>query len=216
MGALTEWVLEHALEQSAAWRVAGRRVSVAVNVSATNLLDVGFIDLIRELLERYELSAEALVLEITETSIITEFERSKIVIERLRGLGLVVSIDDFGAGFTSLAYLSSLAVAELKLDRTFITPLASGEREREAQLVRATIDLGHALGMRVVAEGVEDEGTLTLLADFGCDLIQGYLIDVPRPASELTFGQRAETITAPMAAVPRRRDRAHARPLQKA
>jgi diguanylate cyclase len=215
MGPLTKWVLEQALEQCAAWRVAGRRLSIAVNVSATNLLDVGFIDLIRELLERYELSADALVLEITETSIITEFERSRIVIEKLRDLGLVVSIDDFGAGFTSLAYLSSLAVAELKLDRTFITPLASGETEREAQLVRATIDLGHALGMRVVAEGVEDEATLTLLSDFGCDLIQGYLIDVPRPANELTFRQRAEASTAPMAALARQQDRVHVRPLQK-
>ena len=127
MGALTKWVLEQALEQCAAWRVAGRRMSVSVNVSATNLLDAGFTDLVRELLERHELPADALVLEITETSIITEFERSKLVIEKLRDLGLVVSIDDFGAGFTSLAYLSSLAVGELKLDRTFITPLATGE-----------------------------------------------------------------------------------------
>lgn len=98
-----------------------------------------------------------------------------------------MSIDDFGAGFTSLAFLGSLAVGELKLDRTFITRLATGEREREVQLVRATIDLGHALGLRVVAEGVEDYATLALLSRCGCDLVQGYFIDVPRPAGELTF-----------------------------
>jgi diguanylate cyclase (GGDEF)-like protein len=211
MGPLTEWVLEQALAQCAAWRGAGRRISVAVNVSATNLLDGGFIDLVRTLLERHALAADALVLEITETSIITEFERARIVISRLRDLGLVVSVDDFGAGFTSLAYLSSLAVAELKLDQTLITRMTSGETEREVQLVRATIDLGHALGMRVVAEGVEDEATLALLSDFGCDLVQGYLIDVPRPAGELTFQPPPKPSSAPLAVRTRKHDRAHAR-----
>ena len=187
MGSLTRWVLEAALTQCGVWRGAGRRITVSVNISATNLLDVGFIDLVRGLLARCELPADALILEITETSLITEFERSRRVIAQLRDLGLVVSIDDFGAGFTSLAFLGSLAVGELKLDRTFITRLATGEREREVQLVRATIDLGHALGLRVVAEGVEDYGTLALLSRCGCDLVQGYFIDVPRPAGELTF-----------------------------
>jgi diguanylate cyclase len=216
MGTLTKWVLEQALGQCVAWRAAGRRVSVSVNVSATNLLDVGFIDLIRDLLERYELSADALVLEITETSIITEFERSRTVIDKLRDLGLVVSVDDFGAGFTSLAHLSSLAVGELKLDRTLITPLASDERGREVQLVRATIDLGHALGLHVVAEGIEDEATLTLLSDFGCDLAQGYFIDVPRPANEITFLPGPHGSAAPLSPVTRRGGRVPDRPLQKA
>ena len=126
----------------------------------------------------------------TETSIISDFERSSQVIEELGDLGLIVSIDDFGAGFTSLAYLSSLAVGELKLDRTFITGLASGERKRDPELVRATIDLGHALGLRVVAEGVEDETTLELLYDLGCDLAQGYCISRPKPAAETVFGTR--------------------------
>jgi diguanylate cyclase len=215
MGPLTKWVLEQALEQCTAWRVAGLRLSVSVNISATNLLDVGFTDLIRDLLGRYELSADALVLEITETSIIPEFERSRLVIEKLQDLGVVVSVDDFGAGFTSLAYLSRLAVGELKLDRTFITPLAGGDSEREVRLVRATIDLGHALGLRVVAEGIEDEATLTLLSAFGCDLAQGYFIDVPKPANELTFLQRAKTSNGSVPALPRQQDRVHLRPLQK-
>ena len=111
-------------------------------------------------------------------------------------MGIVVSIDDFGAGFTSLAYLSSLAVGEVKLDRSFITRLAGEEPERPAQLVRATIALIHALGLRVVAEGVEDEATLSLLSDFGCDLAQGYFIDVPRPAGELHCMQPPEARSA--------------------
>jgi diguanylate cyclase (GGDEF)-like protein len=188
MAELTRWVLDAALAQCAAWRACDRDISVAVNISATNLVDVSFIDLISALLVRYELPAEALVLEITETNIIKDFDRAKSVVAKLRDLGFVVSIDDFGAGVTSLASLGSLAVGELKLDRTFITRLAAGESEREMPLIHATIDLGHSLGMRVVAEGVEDEATLAMLAGFGCDFVQGYVIDKPKPAHELTFG----------------------------
>jgi diguanylate cyclase (GGDEF)-like protein len=187
MRPLTAWVMREALAQCASWRAAGHDVAIAVNVSTSNLLDVGFTDLVRSLLARFGLPSSALVIELTETSIISDFERSKDVIEELRELGLVVSIDDFGAGFTSLAYLSSLAVGELKLDRTFITGLASGERKRDPELVRATIDLGHALGLRVVAEGVEDVATLDLLSDLGCDLAQGFCISRPKPAEETTF-----------------------------
>ncbi|MGC9960437.1 MAG: bifunctional diguanylate cyclase/phosphodiesterase [Acidimicrobiales bacterium] len=190
MRPLTAWVLRQALAQCASWRSAGHEVAISVNISTSNLLDAGFTDLVSSLLDLHDLPPEALVLEMTETSIISDFERSSQVIEDLRDLGLVVSVDDFGAGFTSLAYLSSLAVGELKLDRTFITGLASGERKRDPELVRATIDLGHALGMRVVAEGVEDEATLELLHDLGCDLAQGYCISRPKPADETVFGCR--------------------------
>jgi diguanylate cyclase (GGDEF)-like protein len=187
MGPLTRWVLEQAIGQCASWRAAGRAVAVSVNISATNLLDAGFTGMVDELLERFSLSPEALVLEITETSIITEFDRAKVVVDGLKDLGIVVSIDDFGTGFTSLAYLSGLAAGELKLDRTFITRLATGESDRDLQLVRSTIDLGHALGMRVVAEGIEDARTLDLLRELGCDVAQGYLIGMPEPADGLAF-----------------------------
>ena len=103
----------------------------------------------------------------------------------MRRLGIAVSVDDFGAGFTSLAYLSSLAVAELKLDRCFITPLADQPQSREIELVRALIDLGHALGLEVIAEGIEDAATLGLLSALGCDLAQGYAIGRPQPSGEL-------------------------------
>jgi diguanylate cyclase len=193
MGALTTWVLGQSLGQCAAWRAAGRRMAVSVNVSATNLLEAGFTERVRGLLERHGLPGDALVLEITETSIISEFERSKMVIAELRDLGLVISIDDFGTGFTSIAYLGSLAVGELKLDRTLIASLAAGQSGRDLRLVRATVDLGHALGMRVVAEGIEDLETLEVVSGIGCDLGQGYLIGKPRAANELAFRSQSPT-----------------------
>ena len=187
MGALTGWVLMQALEQCAAWRAAGRRMTVSVNISATNLLEAGFPERVPGLLESNDLPADALVLEITETSVIKEFDRSRHIIEELRALGLVVSIDDFGTGFTSMAHLTSLAIRELKLDRTFISSLSNSENGRDLQLVRAAIDLGHSLGLRVVAEGIEDAVALKLLSGLGCDLAQGYRIGKPKPAHELAF-----------------------------
>ena len=187
MGAITRLVLDDALAQISTWRFAGSTVAVSVNISATNLLDPRFTELVQHLLESHDVPAECLVLEITETSIISEFSRSQQVIQDLWDLGVVVSIDDFGAGFTSLAHLSSLAVRELKLDRTFIVGLATAEGERDLDLVRATIDLGHALGLRIVAEGIEDQATLELLAGLGCDIGQGYHIGMPKPASKTAF-----------------------------
>jgi diguanylate cyclase len=187
MQALTTWVLKEAAQQCAGWRDAGLHLTVAVNVSPTNLLEPGFIDTLQAQLERYDLPADAFVLEITETCMISEFEQSRRIIEELRELGFVVSIDDFGAGVTSLAYLSSLAVGELKLDRSFIVGLKGGESDRDLHLVRSTIELGHAMGLRIVAEGIEDEATLELLTELGCDIAQGYWISRPKPADELAF-----------------------------
>jgi diguanylate cyclase (GGDEF)-like protein len=183
---LTALVLDLALTQCAAWRSAGRRLTVSVNISATNLLDPGFIEVVQGSLARHHLPSSALILEITETTVIGDFARCRLVIEQMRALGLAVAIDDFGAGFTSLAYLGSLAVSELKLDRTFIDGLA-GRDGRDQTLVQATIELGHALGLRVVAEGIEDRATLDLLAHLGCDLAQGYYISRPMPPMDLAL-----------------------------
>jgi EAL domain-containing protein (putative c-di-GMP-specific phosphodiesterase class I) len=185
MRKVTRWVLGDALGRCAAWRASGQDLSVSVNVSAGDLLDPGFPAMVTDLLEQRRMPPSSLVLEITETSIIKEFERARDVVQSLRELGVQVSIDDFGAGFTSLAYLNSLAVAELKLDRRFIAPLADGRRSRDSDLVHATIDLGHALGLRVVAEGVEDGAALELLAELGCDVVQGYWVGRPVPEPEL-------------------------------
>ena len=187
MGRLTMRVLDDALTQCLAWRSAGRRVRVSVNVSVGDLLDPGFPGAVAAVLADRLLPAEALMIEIIETSIIAEFERAQQAVARLRALGVGVSIDDFGAGFTSLAYLNELAVDELKLDRRFIAPLAGGARGRDAELVRATIALGHALGLRVVAEGIEDVAALELLRELRCDVAQGYAIGRPVPANELAM-----------------------------
>lgn len=197
MRSITKWVLEEATAQCAAWRNAGRTLSVAVNVSPTNLLESGFLAIVRGHLERHGLPAEALVVEITETCVITEFERSQRVIEELRDLGIVVSIDDFGAGVTSLAYLSSLAAGELKLDRTFIEGVVGRDSERVRELVGSTIELGHAMGLRIVAEGIEDAIVLELLSELGCDLAQGYCIGRPKPAAELAFRSESVPLAVP-------------------
>jgi EAL domain-containing protein (putative c-di-GMP-specific phosphodiesterase class I) len=195
MQPLTAWVLDTALAQCAAWRAGGSTFAVSVNVSASNLVDDRFVEDVVALLARHKLPPTALILEITETTIIDDFERSKAVIAQLQQRGIDVSIDDFGAGFTSLAYLGSLAVHELKLDRTFISALGGAAEGRDLELVRATVDLGHALGLRVVAEGIEDKATFDVLVGLGCDLAQGYFIARPAPAESLAL--RGESVVSP-------------------
>jgi diguanylate cyclase (GGDEF)-like protein len=187
MPALTAIVLDQALGQCAAWHAAGQPLTMSINISITNLLDPGFTDCVTGTLDRHHLPASSLMLELTETTVIRDFDRCKLLIANLRDLGLGVSIDDFGAGFTSLASLGRLAVNELKLDRSFITDLAANGQDRDLALVRATIELGHALEMRVVAEGVEDHATFALLASMGCDLAQGFFISRPMPARDLVL-----------------------------
>jgi diguanylate cyclase (GGDEF)-like protein len=188
MPALTSWVLDHAIAQCARWRAGGHDLAISVNVSSSNLLDAGFTELVVETLRRHDFPPKSLILEITETCIISDYDRSRSVIDGLHRLGVTTSIDDFGAGFTSLAYLAGLAVGELKLDRTFVAGLRSRDAVREIELVRYTIGLGHALGLRVVAEGIEDQATLDLLGELGCDLAQGHLIGRPVAGDALRLG----------------------------
>jgi diguanylate cyclase (GGDEF)-like protein len=186
---ITDFVLSSALRQVAEWRASGYELSVSVNISPGSLLEEGFVAMVQEQLVHNKLPAEALVLEITENVVIRDVARTRVTIEQLSALGLLVSIDDFGAGATSLAYLRELGgVGELKLDRSFVVRLCHAEQQRELDLVRATIDLGHAMGLRVVAEGIEDAETLGILKRLGCDLAQGYHISRPRAAEDLNFG----------------------------
>ncbi len=187
MGELTGMVLDEALGQCAVWVAEKRPVIVAVNISVTNLLEPAFPASVGRLLERHGLDPSVLVLEITETTTMADVDRCRQAIQELADLGLVVSVDDFGAGFTSLAYLSSLAVGELKLDRSFISGLSGTSESRDLALVGSTVKLAHALGLRVVAVGGEDEASFELLTDLDCDVAQGYLISKPRPAGELDF-----------------------------
>ena len=175
MSQITRLVLADATGQCAQWRRQGIEMTVSVNVSVPVLLEHGFPDLVRSYLAAQELPASAIIIEVTETSIVSDFDRAQRVIQDLSDSGIVVSIDDFGAGFTSLAHLSGLAVKELKLDRSFIVKLTGHGTQRDRDLVRATIELGHALGMYIVAEGIEDKLTLDRLTELGCDIGQGYL-----------------------------------------
>ena len=184
MDQVTALVLEQSLADAAAWQPHGQR-TVSINISTSNLLNPGFVDLVSSGLHGHQLAASMLVLEITETTVLREFDRARRVIDRLHELGLQISIDDFGAGFTSLAYLGELALSEIKLDRAFTLGLTSSSRSR--QLVRATIDLCHALGLRVVAEGIEDQATFDVLKELDCDLGQGFFTGKPQPVSQIVF-----------------------------
>jgi diguanylate cyclase (GGDEF)-like protein len=183
MGALTETVLAQAVAQAAAWRRSGLHLPVSVNLSASNLLDAGLPARVCALLDEHQLPAESLVLEVTESVLLTDPDRSLAVVAALADLGSTVSIDDFGTGYSSLAYLRDLPVAELKLDRSFTADLLTDERT--AAIVASTIELAHRLGLRVVAEGVEDEPTLRHLESLDCDVSQGYLHSRPLPADAL-------------------------------
>jgi diguanylate cyclase len=185
---LTAWVFEQAIADCAQWWRAGHRVPVAVNLLATDLMDSALPRRVSELLARADLSSAALILEITEAMVMADLTRSKRVIESLAESGILVSIDDFGTGFSSLSHLNNLAVGELKLDRIFTSCLQVGEASsRDEDLVRSIIDLGHALGLRVVAEGIEQVGFVGVLADLGCDSGQGFAIQAPCRASEVNF-----------------------------
>jgi diguanylate cyclase len=193
---LTSYVLEAALRQCRAWLEAGRDLSVAVNLSTRCLLDLALPDQITGLLEDTGVAPERLLLEITESSIMTDPARALEILNRLHALGVQLAIDDFGTGYSSMSYLKSLPVQELKVDRSFVQHLRDGQSD--AVIVRSTVDLGHNLGLRVVAEGVEDEATLQELANLGCDSVQGYHLAKPLPAAELAawLGAHAEPVAA--------------------
>jgi diguanylate cyclase (GGDEF)-like protein/PAS domain S-box-containing protein len=178
---LTAWVLNEALGQVHAWSKAGIDVGVAVNLSARNLLDDELPEAVAELLGTWQVAPEKLSLEITERSMLaTEADET---LRRLHEIGVQISVDDFGTGYSSLTYLKRLPVQEIKIDKSFVLDMATNRDG--AAIVRSTIDLGHNLGLTVVAEGVEDETTEALLREFGCDFIQGFHISRPAAAGVL-------------------------------
>jgi EAL domain-containing protein (putative c-di-GMP-specific phosphodiesterase class I) len=198
MGRLTEWVVHEALEQCRAWRDAGLELRVAVNVSPSVLVRPYFAAQIQAALTRHAIPGHALVIEVTEELLMANKERTIEALLGLRGLGIRVSIDDYGTGYSSLAYLKDLPVTELKLDRSFVESM--GSNARSAAIVHSTIDLAHALGLEVVAEGVEDTATLHALIVAECDLAQGYLFSHPVPAPDI--GQTVERATLAASLIP--------------
>jgi len=188
---LTHWVLKTVLEQCRRWRAAGRNIGVAVNISMRNLHDPRLPEIVAGLLQLSETPPSALVLEITETALMTNPARTMDVVLRLSKLGIHLSIDDFGTGYSSLSYLKRLPVREIKIDKSFVRDMA--DDENDAVIVRSTIDLGHNLGLQVVAEGVENRHALDQLERLGCDLAQGYYMGMPMPAAELECWLREST-----------------------
>jgi diguanylate cyclase len=185
---LASWVFSEAIADCAQWWHDGRRAAVAINLLATDLLDSSLPRRVAELLTSAGLPPQALVLEITEGMVMADLTRSKRVIQSLTDSGILVSIDDFGTGFSSISHLNDLAVGEIKLDRTFTSSLQGTESGgRDEGIVRSIIDLGHALGLRVVAEGIERLDFIGVLAALGCDAGQGYAIQTPVPAGQIDF-----------------------------
>jgi diguanylate cyclase (GGDEF)-like protein len=180
---LTMEVLDQALATARGLRDGGRALSVAVNLSVRLLTDLELPQKVASLLGAHGLPPETLTLEVTETSIMVDPSRTMTVLGLLRDLGVTLSIDDFGTGYSSLAYLRRLEAHELKIDKSFVFTMASNSDD--AVIVRSTIDLGHSLGLRLVAEGVEDEGTWQMLQALGCDVIQGYHLARPMPTTAL-------------------------------
>jgi diguanylate cyclase (GGDEF)-like protein len=181
---LTRFVIETAVRQCAAWRAAGTPVQIAANVSMRNLLEPELADVVARLLVRNNLPASLLKIEVTESAIVSDPERAVTALERMVDLGLSVSVDDFGTGYSSLTRLRSLPVHEVKIDREFVRHLP--DSPEDLAIVRAVINLGHDLGLRVVAEGVEDQACWRLLEELDCDLVQGYLLARPMPEPEMT------------------------------
>ena len=177
---LTDWVVDRACAQAAAWRRQGMALPIAVNVSARCLRDHEFADRMLAALQRHDVTSDLITIEITETAVISDPERAAATLRRLAERGMGVAIDDFGVGYTSLAHLDHLPISELKIDREFVSHMTRGTDG--GAVVRAVVSLGHGLGMTVVAEGVEDDATLALLAEIGCDIAQGYAIARPAPA----------------------------------
>lgn len=180
---MTLHVMAEALAEAAAWREAGCPLGVAVNISATLLHDQAFAQRLEQLLRASGFAAEGVILEVTESAAMADPDSAVVALQRWRELGVGVSIDDYGTGQSSLSYLQKMPATELKIDRIFISAMAGDPRNRI--LVHSTIAMAHELGLEVVAEGVEDEATLDLLREMGCDVVQGYFVSRPLRADAL-------------------------------
>ena len=179
---LTRTVLTEAIRQARAWELAGLRVPIAVNLSMRNIHDPQLPQTIAQLLQRWDARPDLLRLEMTETVLAADPERALQTMDSLRAMGVHIALDDFGIGYSSLAYLNRLPLDEIKIDRSFVIGMI--DDESSATIVRATVELGHGLGYAVVAEGVENTETRQRLSALGCDAIQGFLVARPMPADQ--------------------------------
>jgi diguanylate cyclase len=200
---LTNWVLQAALRQQNLWREAGLAIDVSINVSPADLADGAFAESVLALLEKTQADATHVVLEVTESAAMRDLPKTLQMMEQLRVVGIRFSIDDFGTGYSSLAHLRRLPVNELKIDRSFVRELE--QQTTDDVILRSTIELGHALHLKVVAEGVENALSWDALAALGCDLVQGYFVSKPLPVLE--FGRWAAQRESTAAVTPLPEDR---------
>jgi diguanylate cyclase (GGDEF)-like protein len=197
IGDLTRWVLDNALAQARAWRDAGQDLTMAVNLAAPNIADATLPDAVAALLERHGVPGDRLECEISEHTVMADPRRAMAILERLRGLGVKLSLDDFGTGHSSLSYLKRLPLDEVKIDRSFVMGMT--DDDNDAAIVRTTIDLARNLGLDVVAEGVESETILRNLSELSCDIAQGFYLSRPLPAAELDGWLAARASATPSA-----------------
>ncbi len=191
---LTRWTINTALREFKELRGLPDQVKVSLNLSAPLLTDRSILDLISDALAIWDVDPGRLMIEITETSMMSNPEASVAAVHSLRELGVRISIDDFGTGYSSLAYLAQLPLDELKIDKSFVTQVTSSDHDRK--IVRAIVDLAHNFGLRVVAEGVEDTDVEQLIIEHGCDVGQGYLYSRPVPLEMLDYWLHAQPATA--------------------
>jgi EAL domain-containing protein (putative c-di-GMP-specific phosphodiesterase class I) len=180
---LTLRVLDEALRQQRAWRDEGIELRVAVNLSARDLYDLTLPATVAELLATHDVPATGLELEITESVIVADPMRARAILNRLSEMGIVLAVDDYGTGYSSLGYLKRLPIDEMKIDRSFVMQMT--DDRNDAAIVRSTVELGRNLGLRVVAEGVETAAAWAHLKALGCDFAQGYYLSRPVPAVEI-------------------------------
>ncbi|SCE79753.1 diguanylate cyclase/phosphodiesterase [Micromonospora tulbaghiae] len=204
LGSFTRYVLDKALAVASGWARDGLDVPISVNLSARSLLDPRLPAEIEEALRRHQVPPHRLVLEITETVVMSELEVIDEVLATLRGMGVQLAVDDFGTGFSSLTFLTRIAVDELKVDRSFVLRMA--DSPEAAAIVRTTVGLAHELGLRVVAEGVETAEQRTALAELGCTAAQGYHFFKPMPADKIAAVLASMRDVAPGNVFPLRAD----------
>ncbi|WP_299978306.1 EAL domain-containing protein [uncultured Pseudoteredinibacter sp.] len=191
---LTRWVLKNALMQCISWRQQGFDIAIAVNISALDLAQKNFDKDVAQMLKEAGLPSSALIIEVTESAAVENPEQAIAQLSHLKDIGIKLSVDDYGTGYSSLAQLKQLPVHELKIDKSFVQDLATDEEDRT--IVRSTIELAHNIGLSVVAEGVEDEATLKQLINWGCNYMQGYFI--AKPLDEIAMQKWLQAASFPI------------------
>ncbi|MBZ5486828.1 EAL domain-containing protein [Halomonas aquamarina] len=183
IGMLSQWLLEHVCTQLDTWQQQGYRLSIAVNLSASDVIDHHLAHHLTQLFERHHLAPDKLSVEVTESAVMQDVDAAMNTLMELHRLGIRLAIDDYGTGYSSLAQIRRLPVKELKIDKSFIQAIDT--QEDDLTIVRSTIEMGHSLGLEVVAEGVENRASAELLSTLGCDYLQGYWLAKPMASEQL-------------------------------